>query len=107
MSNYKNFDIDKAEKLLPVYKQKRHYAKAMLITEIISWQYFFGNASIVGVKVSLNRRYKRKTIKTVLNDLGYELTSYRNVTVHPYICGTSETFTEFTFTSKDCETTEG
>ena len=43
----------------------------------------------------------------VINDLGYELTSYRNVTVHPYICGTSETFTEFTFTPKDCETTEG
>jgi len=107
MSNYKIFDIDKAEKLLPVYKKKRHYAKALLLSEIISWQYFFGNTSIVGVKISMKHHYKTKTINTVLNDLGYMLTSYKKFTIHPYTCGISETFIEFTFAPKDSETTEG
>lgn len=107
MSKYKIFNIDEAQRLLPVYKKKRNYAKAMLLTELISWQDFFGNSSIVGVKVSTEHRYKRKTIQTVLNDLGYILTSYRTVTTHPYCCVTSITFTEFTFTPKDFQTTEG
>lgn len=101
MSIYEIFDTDKAEKLLPVYKKRRHYAKARLLAELISWQYFFGNASIVGVKVSMEHRYKRKTIQTVLNDLGYIITSYKTITIHPYCFGTSITFTEFTFTPKD------
>lgn len=77
MSNYKNFDIDEAQKLRLIYKKRRHYAKEKFLDDLISWQYFFGDkSSIVGVNISLTHCYSRKTVETALNDLNYKLTSF-------------------------------
>ena len=108
MSKFENFNLSKAEKFLANYKKNRHYAKEMLLTELISWQYFFGNSSIVGVKISTVQCYSRKTIETVLNDLGYMLTSYKTTTLKPYRRGISKKFVEFTFAPKNStKTAEG
>lgn len=107
MNNFENFDISKALELSHIYDKKRHYAKEKLLSDLIRWQHFFGDTSIVGVKISLEHRYQKTTVKTVLNELGYKLTSYRTITIHPYCCGTSENFIEITFTPKDSDSTEG
>ena len=73
MSKQKNFNIGKAQQLCLVYKKKRQYSKAQLVSKLIEWQHFFGTQSIVGVKISLCDCYRRKTVETVLKDLGYEL----------------------------------
>lgn len=107
MSKYEIFDIGKAEKLIGIYKKNRHYAKTLLLAELISWQYFFGNKSIAGVKISPKHCYSKKTVKTVLDDLGYMLTSYKTGILHPLVMGNSEKYVEFTFIPKDSQTAEG
>lgn len=77
MSNYKIFDVEKAEELCIAYKKKRHYAKVKLLNSLISDQYFFGDASIVGTKVTILCICQKKTIESVLHDLGYNLTFYQ------------------------------
>lgn len=103
MSKYKNFDVDKAAQLCIAYKKKRHYEKALLLAELISWQIFFGNTSIVGIQISLNRIYKKNTIKIVLSDLGYELMSYKT----DYVGVIPGKSTLFCFKPKSSDATEG
>lgn len=102
MSNYKIFNIDKADELRIVYKKKQHYAKENLLIDLIGWQSIFGNTSIVGVRISLNHRYKKKTIVSVLDSLGYKLDSYK-LAYDGVIPGKS---TIFRFIPKDSETVE-
>lgn len=103
MSKYKNFDIGKADELRIVYKKKQYYAKEKLIIDLIGWQSLFGKTSIVGVRISLNHRYKKKTIVSVLDDLGYQLVSYE-LAYDGVIPGKS---TIFRFIPKDSDTAEG
>lgn len=79
MSKKKKLDVDKAKQLALIYKEKRHYAKQQFIEELISFQNFFGNTPIIGCELGLNRQYYRKTIKSVLKDLNYELYYYENI----------------------------
>ena len=98
MSNYKTFDIDKARELRIVYKKKRHYAKEELVGSLITRQRINKN-SIVGIYISLNHIYKKKTIQTVLDDLGYKLTFYKTANIEKY--------TLFSFEPKNCDSAEG
>lgn len=96
----KNFDINKAHRLRLIYKKERLYAKAKLVEELISWQYFFGTKSIVGITICSLSNYQNRTLEIVCNDLGYTLTSVS----HPIQRGLyGETYgrgTNFTFVEK-------
>lgn len=83
------FDLKTAEKLLSTYKNQP--AKADFLKELIYWQYFFGETPIVGTKISLNRRYQRQTVITVLTQLGYSNISVHNVKQYNY---TNNAFTD-------------
>lgn len=108
MSKYKIFDTDEAQRLLPVYKKKRHYAKAMLLTELISYQLFFGtHTSIVGAKLSFVHCFKKKTVETVLNDLNYKLLSFSTPMQRGLYGEVYGRCTNFSFVPKDFQTTEG
>lgn len=102
MSNYEIFDIDKAEKLRIAYKQKCNHEKEKLIRSLIALQRTSIRKSIVGEKISIHYIYKKKTIETILNDLGYQLISYK-IKFHQK---TSEEYTVFSFIPKACHTAE-
>lgn len=74
----KNFNIDAAHRLRLIYKAERHPAKEKLVEQLISWQYFFGTKSIVGITITLPSYYQKRTVEVVCNDLGYTLTSFSN-----------------------------
>lgn len=78
MSKYKNFDINRAEKLRSVYKKKRNYAKERFISKLITYQQFFRDSSIVGVELSTIEYYRKNTVEAVLSDLNYKLISFSN-----------------------------
>lgn len=67
----KLFPIETAKQLLENYKKKRHFAKAEFINELIELQYFFGNTTILNCELLMNRLYRKRTIMSVLNDMGY------------------------------------
>ncbi len=73
MTIVEKFDISKAYHLQMSYKKSRKVAKQKLVEELISWQHFFGTTSITGVKISLPCCYRKSTVESVLNDLGYNL----------------------------------
>lgn len=97
----KNFNIDAAHRLRLIYKKERLYAKERLVEQLISWQYFFGTKSIVGITISLPSYYQRKTVEIVCNDLGYTLTSFSNPLQRGLYGATYGKGTNFTFTSAD------
>lgn len=68
----KRFDIEKANELLKLYKKKRHFGKISFLNELISYQYFFGDKTILDCDLLL-KNYQKRTIEAVLSDLGYIL----------------------------------
>ena len=76
MSEFKILDINKAENLCLTYKKHRHYAKERFLGDLIDFQYFFGNESIVNVNILLTTHYTKKTVQSVLADLDYKLILY-------------------------------
>lgn len=97
----KNFNIADAHRLRLIYKKERLYAKETLVEQLISWQYFFGTKSIVGVTISLPRYYQRRTVEIVCNDLGYTLTSFSNPIQRGLYGETYGRGTNFTFMSAE------
>ncbi len=97
----KNFNIDAAHRLRLIYKKERLYAKERLVEQLISWQYFFGTKSIVGITISLPSYYQKKTVEIVCNDLGYTLTSFSNPIQRGLYGATYGKGTNFTFTFAD------
>lgn len=73
MEANKRFDVDKANELLTVYKKKRKFAKATFLEELIYYQNFFGNKSILNCDLLLSKKYQKRTVEAVLSDLGYSL----------------------------------
>ncbi len=76
MTIVEKFDISKAFHLRDCYKKQRKISKQRLVESLISWQYFFGEKSIVGVTISLPCCYRKSTVESVINDMGYNLTYY-------------------------------
>ena len=97
----KNFNIDAAHRLRLIYKKKRLYAKERLVEQLISWQYFFGTKSIIGVTICLPRYYQKRTVEIVCNDLGYTLTSFSNPIQIGLYGATYGRGTNFTFISAE------
>lgn len=93
----KNFSIDKAQQLRLSYKQKRQYAKERVVEQLISWQYFFGTTSIIGVHISLSNYYQRRTVEAVCKDLGYKLVFFSNPVQRGLYGTTYGRGTDFTF----------
>lgn len=82
------FDVAKAEELLATYNSERKKsAKVKLLKELISWQIFFGETPIVGVKICLEHRYQKRTIYSVLTDLGFSNIRMKNITEYEYMSG--------------------
>lgn len=71
--------------------------KEKLVEELISWQYFFGTKSIVGITISLPSYYQKRTVEIVCNDLGYTLTSFSNPIQRGLYGATYGRGTNFTF----------
>lgn len=84
-STSKDFNIVKAEQLCLSYIKNRQAAKTEFISELISYQHFFGDVSIVNCKLILNRHYQKKTVESVLSDLGYKIVSFYSQTRCAYI----------------------
>lgn len=100
MSN-KNFNISRAFELKEIYKKSHHYAKERFIEELVSYQYFFGSDSIVGCKLFTNHNYQKRTVESVLNDLGYELVTFSHTRQRGLYGQTFGLDTNFSFTEKD------
>ncbi len=73
MTNIELFNIAKAYQLKEFYKKSRKASSQKLVEQLISWQQFFGTKSIIGVAISLPCYYRKSTVESVLNDLGYKL----------------------------------
>lgn len=67
------FNIEKAEALCEIYHKKRHYAKERILNELIGYQEFFGDTSIIDCKLPLCYHYQKRTAESVLKELGYDL----------------------------------
>lgn len=76
MQNTDLFDTCKAEQLLEKYKVARKEKERKVLSDLISWQNFFGEYSIVGANISLTYLCGKKTIKKVLYDMGYKIDTY-------------------------------
>lgn len=81
------FDIEKANELLKVYKEKRHRSKISFLNELISYQNFFGDKSILNCDLILQKNYQLKTIKAVLSDLGYMFIFPMHTTTCDFVSG--------------------
>lgn len=97
MSN-KNFNIDKAQELRLIYIKKRHYAKKNFIDDLLSYQYFFGDLSIVGCTLSTTHIYQKRTIKAVCDDLGYNLVEFGHYKMIDFYGNVLKVDTYFKFT---------
>lgn len=76
MSEFKRFNVDKACEYSVIYRQKRQHTKQKLVEELIILQLSQPLKTLVGSKIYLPSYYRSKTIESVLNDLGYTLSSY-------------------------------
>lgn len=90
------FNIEKAEKLRDMYHEKRHYAKERFLNELIGYQLFFGDTSIVDCNLDLCYHYQRKTAETVLKELGYTLTTFVTIP-ESYIYDSKKPFSAICF----------
>lgn len=98
----KDFNLVKAEELCLSYIKVRQAVKTEFISELISYQHFFGKTSIVDYKLSLSRRYQKRTVQSVLEDLGnYKIVDFYSQT--DYGChGTGKhTYSVITFTTAE------
>lgn len=86
MEEIKRFDINKANELLKVYKKKRQFGKVSFLKELISYQNFFGDKSILDCDLLLSKNYQKRTVETVLSDLGYSLVYPLEHCMHFFIC---------------------
>lgn len=100
-STSKDFNLVKAEQLCLEYIKARQAAKTEFISELISYQHFFGDMSIVNCKLRLDKCYKRKTIESVLSDLGYKLVSFSNQTNYVLYQTKKHTHSVITFTTAE------
>lgn len=97
----KDFDIVKAEQLCLRYIRARQIAKTQFISELIGYQHFFGENSIVNCKLGLSRRYQRRTVQSVLSDLGYKIVSFHSQTDSEYLGAGKHTYSVITFTTAE------
>lgn len=97
----KDFNIVKAQELCLSYTKARQVAKTKLILELIIYQRFFGEQSIVDCKLSLNRCYQKRTVEAVLSDLGYKIVSFYNQTDYEYHGTDKHTYSVITFTTAE------
>lgn len=97
----KDFNLVKAEQLCSSYIKARQAAKTELIAELIGYQHFFGDTSIVDCKLGLSRRYQRRTVNSVLSDLGYKIVSFHTQTNYEYFGPAKHTFSVLTFTTAE------
>lgn len=81
-----DFDLVKAKQLLDTYIKNHNNSKRRFLVELISFQTFFGSTSILNYNLSLCGYYQKKTVNSVLSDLGYHLTYYKNVSNRD-LCG--------------------
>lgn len=97
----KDFNLVKTEQLCLSYIKARQAARTEFVSELISYQHFFGEKSIVDCKLGLSRRYLKRTVQSVLADLGYKIVSFYNQTDYEY-CGTGKhTYSVITFTTAE------
>lgn len=76
MTNKKDFNFKKAWWLFHSYEKKRERKKSKFIYELINFQNEFYPKNIIETDLLLRKYYSYETVKSVLSDLGYELTSY-------------------------------
>ena len=83
MANNKDFNIVNpkeflvnAEKFLSNYERKRQSSKSKFIKELIDYQHFFGDQTIVDCSLLLSGRYQKNIVDAVLSDLGCKITFY-------------------------------
>lgn len=76
MQNVDLFDTCKAKQLMETYKAARKEKESKVLSDLISWQEFFGECSIIGANIGLTYFCNKKTIKKVLYDMGYKLDTY-------------------------------
>lgn len=100
-STSKDFNLVKAEQLCLFYIKNRQAAKTEFLTELISYQHFFGETSILNCKLGLSKRYLRKTAECVLSDLGYKLIHFCNQTNSAIDGSEKATFSVITFTTAE------
>ena len=103
MANAENFDISKACILSDIYKKNRKVARKKFVDELISYQNFFGTLSIVGAKLSIPRLYRRSTVESVLNDLGYKLDDFNTSIQQDLYGGTYGRDTNFSFSVSEAK----
>lgn len=97
----KDFNLVKAEQLCLSYIKARQAAKTEFISELIRYQHFFEVKSIVDCKLLLSRRYLKRTVQSVLADLGYKIVSFYNQTDYEYHGTGKETYSVITFTTAE------
>ena len=96
----KDFNLVKAEQLCLYFIKVRQAAKTEFISELIKYQHFFGEKSIVNCKLMLSRRYLKRTAQSVLADLGhYKIVSFYNQTDYEYHGTDKHTYSVITFTT--------
>lgn len=97
----KDFNLVKAEQLCFDCIRARQLSKAEFITELIDYQYFFGDKSIVDCKLGLSRRYRKQTVEAVLSKLGYKIVSFHSQTDYEYRGIGKHTYSVLTFTTAE------
>ena len=97
-SSNKKFDIEKAYSLLVDYVKNNKFAKASFIAELISYQNFFGDTSIVNCKLGLYKVFHRRTVVSVLADMKYKIVSFHSQTDYSLDRTVTHTYSVLTFT---------
>lgn len=73
----KDFYTEKASQLLETYKKNWEFAKARFVKNLIEYQNAFGTESILDRELLLYGCYTLETVTSVLDDLNYDLVSFR------------------------------
>lgn len=98
----KDFNLVKAEALYLSYNRARQPDKTEFISELIRYQYFFGETSIVNCKLSLSRCYQKRTVQSVLEDLcHYKIVSFYSQTDYGHDGAGNATYSVITFTTAE------
>lgn len=100
MSNSVNkaFSLVEAFNLFKSYSQKRQRAKANFIAELIGCQIFVGSKKIVNYEVRVTKRYHKKTVTAVLDDMNYKIVSFHYQSNYSLADNKKHTYTVITFT---------
>ncbi len=94
----KSFDLIAAFNLFKSYSQKRQRAKANFIAELIGCQIFVGSKSIVTYEVRVTKRYHKRTVTAVLDDMNYKIVSFHYQSNYSLADNRKHTYTIITFT---------